>query len=64
MSPEKITDRPFREQNGMTCYSTEFLRHRRADFGDAKPFLRGEYADDDHDGLPNWFEMYGHQESF
>ena len=20
--------------------------------------LRGEYADDDNDGLPNWFEMY------
>ena len=42
----------------MTCYSTEFLRHWKADFGDAPPLLRGEYADDDHDGLPNWFEMY------
>ena len=57
-SPEPITDRPFREQNGMTCYSSEFLRHWKADFGDAPPLLRGEYADDDHDGLPNWFEMY------
>jgi hypothetical protein len=57
-SPEPITDRPFREQNGMTCYSTEFRRHWKADFGDAPPLLRGEYADDDHDGLPNWFEMY------
>ncbi len=28
------------------------------DFGDAPPLLRGEYADDDQDGLPNWFEMY------
>jgi hypothetical protein len=56
--PEPITDRPFREQNGMACYSTEFLRHWKADFGDAPPLLRGEYADDDHDGLPNWFEMY------
>ncbi|MBF0243953.1 MAG: hypothetical protein HQL31_01605 [Planctomycetes bacterium] len=57
-SPEPITDRPFRESNGMVCYSTEFKRHWQADFGDAKPFLYGEYADDDHDGLPNWFEMY------
>ncbi len=58
-SPEPITDRPFREQNGMTAFSTEFERHWRADFGDdVEPLLRGEYADDDGDGLPNWFEMY------
>ncbi|MGI6495468.1 MAG: endo-1,3-alpha-glucanase family glycosylhydrolase [Kiritimatiellia bacterium] len=58
-SPEPVTDRPFREQNGMTCFSTEFMRHWQADFGDAEPpLLRGEYADDDADGLPNWFEMY------
>ena len=57
-SPEPITDRPFRETNAMTCFSTEFLRHWKADFGDAPPLLRGEYADDDQDGLPNWFEMY------
>lgn len=58
-SPEPVTDRPFREQNGMTCFSTEFERNWQADFGDAvPPLLRGEYADDDHDGLPNWFEMY------
>jgi hypothetical protein len=58
-SPEPITGRPFREQNGMTCFSTEFERNWRADFGeDVPPLLRGEYADDDGDGLPNWFEMY------
>ncbi len=57
-APEPITDRPFREQNGMTCFSTEFERHWKADFGNTKPLLRGEYADDDGDGLPNWFEMY------
>jgi len=56
-SPEPITDRPFRETNAMTCFSTEFLRHWRADFGDAPPQLRGEYADDDHVGRPNWLEM-------
>jgi hypothetical protein len=57
-SPEPITDRPFRESNGIIAYSTEFMRHWQADFGDAEPFLYGEYADDDGDGLPNWFEMY------
>ena len=57
-SPEPITDRPFRESNGMICFSTEFMRHWKEDFGEAKPFLYGEYADDDRDGLPNWFEMY------
>ena len=57
-SPEPITARPYREQNGMTCFDTEFQRNWQADFGDTPPVLRGEYADDDHDGLPNWFEMY------
>ncbi len=57
-SPEPVTDRPFREQNGMVCFSTEFERHWKADFGDEPPLIRGEYADVDDDGLPNWFEMY------
>lgn len=56
--PEPITDRPFREDNAMTCYSTEFARNWKADFGDAKPFQWSEYGDIDGDGLPNWFEMY------
>ncbi|MFW6107394.1 MAG: endo-1,3-alpha-glucanase family glycosylhydrolase [bacterium] len=55
--PEPVTDRPFRQDNGMTCISTEFLRHWRADFGEAEPFLYSEYGDADGDGLPNWFEM-------
>jgi hypothetical protein len=55
--PEPITDRPFRETNAMICFSTELLRHGRADSGDAPPLLRAEDADDDQDGLPNWFEM-------
>ena len=57
-SPEPITDRPFREQNSMAACSTEFDRHWKLDFPDAKPVFRGEYADDDNDGLPNWYEMY------
>jgi hypothetical protein len=57
-SPEPITDRPFREDNAMVCYSTEFERHWKADFGDRKPWHYSEYGDLDGDGLPNWFEMY------
>ena len=57
-SPEPITDKPFREDNGMVCISTEFARHWKADFGDAPTWHYSEYGDDDKDGLPNWFEMY------
>jgi len=57
-SPEPITDRPFREDNAMVCYSTEFDKHWRKDFGDTPPLLYSEYGDLDGDGLPNWFEMY------
>ena len=57
-SPEPITDRPFRQDVGLVCWSTEEERHWKADFGD-KPMLRySEYGDADGDGLPNWFEMY------
>ena len=59
-SPEPITDHPFRQINSLCAISTECLRHWREDFGDAspEPLLRGLEADDDSDGLPNWFEMY------
>ena len=57
-SPEPITDRPFRMDNAMVCYSTEFERHWKADFGDREPWHYSEYGDLDNDGLPNWFEMY------
>ena len=57
-SPEPVTQRPFREDNGFVCISTEFKRHWRADFGDAPVWHYSEYGDRDDDGLPNWFEMY------
>jgi hypothetical protein len=57
-TPEPITDRPFRQDVGLVCWSTEEERHWKADFGD-KPMLHySEYGDADGDGLPNWFEMY------
>lgn len=57
-SPEPITDRPFREDHGVVCWSSEDERLWKEDFGDAPPFWYSEYGDVDHDGLPNWFEMY------
>ncbi len=57
-SPEPVTDRPFRQMNSLAAVSTECERHWREDFGELPPVLRGLYADDDGDGLPNWFEMY------
>ncbi len=60
--PETITERPFISNGGINAYSTECLRHWHEDFGpDEDPtdvMLRGYYADDDGDGMPNWFEMY------
>lgn len=58
VSPEPVTDRPFRDQLGMFSYSTEEERNWRADFGDVPMPSLSEYGDDDGDGLPNWFEMY------
>lgn len=57
-SPEPITDRPFRQDCGAVCWSTEEERHWKADFGDRPMFVYSEYGDADNDGLPNWFEMY------
>jgi hypothetical protein len=57
-SPEPITDKPFREDHGLVCFSTEDARHWQADFGDTPPAWYSEYGDMDGDGLPNWWEMY------
>ena len=57
-SPEPIADKPFREDNGLVCWSSEEERLWKEDFGDTPPFWYSEYGDKDKDGLPNWFEMY------
>ena len=57
-SPDPITDRPYRDQADLYCFSTEEARHWQADFGDRPLFTASEYGDADNDGLPNWFEMY------
>jgi len=57
-APEPVTDKPFREDNTMVCFSSNFLEEWREDFGETPPLLYAENADADGDGLPNWFEMY------
>ncbi|MBS3763446.1 MAG: hypothetical protein KGZ25_09120 [Planctomycetes bacterium] len=63
--PEWITDRPFRQDNALVAYSTEYMKHWQADWEtppldrkNQKPIFYSEYGDADSDGLPNWFEMY------
>ncbi len=57
--PEPVSDRPFRQDTGKTCWSTEEERNWREDFGADKPmWVYSEYGDADNDGLPNWFEMF------
>jgi hypothetical protein len=57
--PEPVSDRPYRQDTGKTCWSTEEQRYWTADFGDQTPmFVFSEYGDIDGDGLPNWFEMF------
>lgn len=56
--PEPVSDRPFRQDTGKTCWSTEEQRLWKEDFGAQTPmFVYSEYGDADKDGLPNWFEM-------
>ena len=57
VSPDPITDKPFRQTNEMVCFSSEFERNWEIDFPGTKPEYYAENGDDDKDGLPNWFEM-------
>lgn len=57
-APERVTDKPFRPDNSMVCFSSEYETNWKLDFPGLQPFHYSEYGDDDKDGLPNWFEMY------
>ncbi len=57
-APELITDVPFREDNGLCAFSSDHDAQWSADFPGVPAIRYSEYADLDHDGLPNWFEMY------
>ncbi len=55
---EPITDHPFRPDHTLVAACTEDERYWAEDFPNSGSFPAGYYADDDHDGLPNWFEMF------
>jgi hypothetical protein len=55
--PEPVTDRPFRQDNGIVGISSECARLWEQEFGSARGLYDAEYGDADGDGLPNWFEM-------
>ena len=57
VAPEVVAERGWREDNAMVCWSSDIGREWKKDFpNDAMPVL-AENADDDGDGMPNWFEM-------
>ena len=56
-APEVVSKRGWREDHSMVCWSSNAGREWKKDFpNDPMPIL-AENADDDGDGLPNWFEM-------
>jgi len=57
-APEPITDKPFRMDNTLQCVSSMDQQDWQEDFPGAPYPRNAEYADNDGDGLPNWFEMY------
>lgn len=57
-APEQVSDKPFREDCSMVCFSSNFDDEWKRDFPNDKPLYYSEYGDIDGDGLPNWFEMY------
>jgi hypothetical protein len=57
-APELIASNPFREDNGIYSFSTDYGADWKLDFPGVQPLHYSEYGDADNDGLPNWFEMY------
>jgi hypothetical protein len=55
---EPITALPFRAQHSMVGFSTEDARYWKEDFPQNTESPVAYYGDNDHDGLPNWFEMF------
>ena len=57
VAPEVVSERGWREDHAMVCWRSEVESEWKKDFpNDAMPVL-AENADDDGDGMPNWFEM-------
>ena len=57
VAPEVVSERGWREDHAMVCWSSDVESEWKKDFpNDTMPVL-AENADDDGDGMPNWFEM-------
>ena len=55
--PERISDRPWREDHVQYAFGTNFDEEWAKDFPGTNPPRYAEFGDADGDGLPNWFEM-------
>lgn len=56
-TPDPITDSPWREDYAIRGFSSNEAANW-AKWFPGKPAWIGEYRDDDHNGLPNWYEHY------
>ncbi len=55
--PEVVAQNAWREDMTLAAYGTNYEEEWKADFPDVPPFVYTENADNDGDGLPNWWEM-------
>lgn len=57
-APEPASDRRWREDNTLVAFGTGYEEEWEKDFPDCPVETYAENADDDGDGMPNWFEMF------
>lgn len=55
--PETVAANAWREDMMLAAYGTNYEDEWKLDFHDAPLFVYAENADDDGDGMPNWYEM-------
>ena len=55
--PEEVAQNAWREDMTLAAYGTNYEEEWKADFPDEPLFFYTENADNDGDGLPNWWEM-------
>ena len=55
--PERVAREAWREDMTLAAYGSNDADEWKKDFPEVEPFVYTENADDDGDGLPNWFEM-------
>ena len=55
--PETVAREAWREDMTLAAYGSNYADEWARDFPGTGPFVFAENADDDGDGLPNWFEM-------